>query len=187
MSQRLTAVRKSSGSESSARFERGIDPDAILLLKPGVKVSLVMNVSGDEKERQAVEDSLKRQIADHGLVLADDQPIKIVAATEAGKTTEREYRLIGFGAFGQTEKATITEQKARLSVEADGKPVWQVDGSTTAGGFHVTVKQGQSVQDAINEASRPNTGFLRSAQVPAYLTKPREPAWYGEAKLPGGK
>ena len=70
----------------------------------------------------------------------------------------------------------------KLTVEVDGKKAWQTV-SVTGAGFFLTLKEGQTIEQAVAEAARVNVDFLKNAKVPIYLTKPREPAWYGSSKL----
>ncbi|NJL32032.1 MAG: hypothetical protein HC898_10590 [Phycisphaerales bacterium] len=48
-----------------------LNPDELLVLKPGIKVRLSINISGDEPQRQKAIDALKKNIADAGLILED--------------------------------------------------------------------------------------------------------------------
>jgi hypothetical protein len=163
-----------------------IDPDAELVLKPGMKVSLRVDVGGTtDEERKRVEQVLADKIRARGYEVADGQPVVFVAHTEPGETKEREYRVIGPGAFGQVEKLSITEQKARWAVEANGQTVLEETGTTSPATMFLQPTAKQSIQDVLNERSKPFTRFFDSVRVPGALTKKREPAWYGESRLGG--
>ncbi len=160
---------------------KGLDADQLLLLKPGVKVSLDMNIGAAPDEMQQITAALKERIQANGLVFADNQPIRFVTTLEQGKSEEREYRTIG-GGFGGSQKITVTQQIVKISLQVDGQPAWEASSVTQAGSF-LSMKQGQTLQDAINDASKPNYSFLKTVRLPQYLVKPREPAWYGTSNL----
>jgi len=156
--------------------------DDLLLLKPGVKVALSMNIDVQEAEGQAIRKSLTDQLTAAGLVLDDASPIRIVTSSEPGKTTETEYRPVGAGPFAPAQKVSVTPMITKVLVEVDGKKAWQTT-SVTGAGFFLSVKEGQTIKQAVAEASKVNVPFLKQVKVPVFLTKPREPAWYGNSKL----
>ena len=159
------------------RAAESIKPDEVLLVKPGVKVSLSVDVPGTAEERSQITEALTLAIKETGLVLADNQPIVFRAFVEQGKSEEREYR-----SFGRVEKVTVTPQHCRLRIEADGTPAWESQTVSNAG-FILHMKQGQTIQDAVAEATKPNTAFLKTVRVPRYLAKPKDPAWFGSSTL----
>jgi hypothetical protein len=154
----------------------------LLLLKPGVKVALAVNLDVPEADRQAITQSLKDQLTQARLVLDDTSAIRIVASNEPGKTIEMQYRPIGAGAFAPPQKVSVTPMITKLVVEVNGKPAWQ-SASVTGAGFFLTLKEGQTIEQAVAEASKVNVQFLMNTKVPINLTKPHEPAWYGSSKL----
>ena len=156
-------------------------PEALLLMKPGSSVSVQVNIQGTEEERQKILNNIKKQLADRQIQVADaQQPVQIIASTSTGKSEERQYRAIGV--FGGTEKVTVTEQKSRLAIEHNGKVAWEANTSVMPG-FFLNIKQGQTIAQAVADAQKPNLSFLWSTQLPATLTLPRDPAWYGAGRL----
>ncbi|HEV8291721.1 MAG TPA: hypothetical protein VGP94_07340 [Tepidisphaeraceae bacterium] len=165
---------------------RKLKAEDLLLLKPGVKVALSINVDASEPERGQIETALKNQIAQNKLVLDDSAPIRITASTEQGKSEEKQYRSINQSFFGPAQKVTVTEMITRLSIEVNGQKAWEARTFSLAGGF-LRLKEGQTLEQAIAEAARPNYAFLKTTRIPAYLTKPRMPAWYGSSRLDAGR
>jgi hypothetical protein len=166
---------------------RKLKSDDLLLIKPGAKVALAVNIDAPEADRQAITQSLKDQLAQAKLVLDDTSPIRIIASNEAGKTTEMEYRPFGAGPFGAglfapAQKVSVTPMITRLVVEVDGKTAWQTT-SVTGAGFILQLKEGQTIEQAVAEASKVNVQFLKEVKMPVYLTKPKMPAWYGSSRL----
>jgi hypothetical protein len=60
--------------------------------------------------------------------------------------------------------------------------VWAGEGFGQAGSF-LSPKEGQTVEQAVAEAARPNVGFLKNGRLPAYLGKPREGGWVWEYEV----
>ena len=156
--------------------------DDLLLLKPGVHVALSINLDVQQADGEAIRKSLADQLKAARLVLDDQAPIRIVASNEPGKTTEMEYRPIGAGGFAAPRKVSVTPMITKLRVEVDGKKAWE-SVSVQGASFFLTLKEGQTIEQAIAEAARVNVEFLKNTKVPIYLTKPHEPAWYGSSKL----
>ncbi len=169
--------------EGALALAKQLNGDDLLLLKPGASASLEVNLPGvTAEEQQRVTDHLKKELARIGVTVADGQPVKVVASTSPGKSEERQYRPVGAPRWGPTSKVTVTEQKARLAIEAAGKTVWESSTMSSVGNF-LQMKEGQTVEQAVAEASRPNVGFLLNARLPTALARPREPAWYGSGPL----
>lgn len=151
---------------------------ANLVVKPGMKVSVEVNVVGDDAFRQKVTDTLKKRVSDAGLVVADDQPVRLVATTSEKESRTVEYRIIRFGGGGPgQESATIPSYECKLELVADGQVVWDV--STPAGGYAPSftgqLKEGESVQDLVNrQNANPGSGFYMGVPIPGTVAKPAE-------------
>ena len=158
---------------------KAIDPEAELLLKPGAKVSLSVEVPDDQP---AITEALTARIKEAGLVLAENQPLVFRAFVEQGKSEERKYTQRGAFGGGETMSVTVTQQICRLRLEVEGKTAWERQTVSQAGGF-LSLKPGQSAQDAANEAGKPHTAFLKTVRLPRFLPKLREPMWFGASTL----
>lgn len=77
---------------------------------------------------------------------------------------------------------TVTQQICRLRLEVEGKTAWERQTVSQAGGF-LSLRSGQTAQDAANEAGKPHTAFLKTVRLPRYLPKLREPMWFGASTL----
>jgi hypothetical protein len=158
---------------------KAIDPEAEMLLKPGTKVSLSVEVPEDQP---AITEALTARIKEAGLVLADNQPLVFRAFVEQGKSEQRNYTQRGAFGSSETMSVTVTQQICRLRLEFEGKAAWERQTVSQAGGF-LSLKPGQSAQDAANEAGKPHLAFLKTVRLPRYVPKLREPMWYGASWL----
>jgi len=162
---------------------RTLKAEDLLLLKPGVKVALINNVSADDQQRKAISDALVAQIKSLGLVADDAAAIRITASIEPGKSEERTYRAFGEPAFASGTKVTVTPQISKVTIESEGKTVWESRAVASAG-FMLLMKEGQTIEQAVAEATKPNLKFYDTVKLPVYVTRPRDPEWYGESQLP---
>jgi hypothetical protein len=153
-----------------------------MLLKPGMSVSLDVNVDG--AIRQAVIDSLAARLKADGIGIADNQSIRIVAKDEPGRTREINYRLMGPGAMGRTDKVSVQEVKHSLEIIGpDGKTLWANNG-LSAPPFFISLKQGESAEQAVAAQMKPNARFYTDVHLPKYIPKPG--GGFGTTQLDAG-
>lgn len=152
-----------------------------LVLKPGDSISLSVEIDASDEERKAITQGITAQVEKGGLKIADGSPIRLVLRTEDGKTDQETYRRIGRG-FGETETVNITTKITRIFYEKDGKTLWERRTENRVGGM-VSAKEGQSINDAVQAASKFNTAFLKSVRVPTKVCATREPLVAGKSTL----
>ena len=153
----------------------GLRLQTALLLQEGDRVSLDLSglaVPGGQREALAA--SLGEQLAARGVEVAEGQPVRLVAAS-ASDTKTLTYETLG-GFPGQRERTDVqvTQTTLRFAVEADGVPAWErtrVFGSH-AGGM-VIPKEGQSIQEALNEQNAVGDASLGSIRLPDWIPDPR--------------
>ncbi|HEX8323010.1 MAG TPA: hypothetical protein VF595_03775 [Tepidisphaeraceae bacterium] len=152
------------------------------LLKAGDSVSLDIAIEGDEKEREAATASIKKQLARDGLKVAEGQPVRLVARTENGKTTQETWRRMGGPMFGGgQETVEITERITRIYYEDHGKVVWE--NRTVARPFGMIRGDGnKSINQTVRDANTFNLGFLQSVRIPTVVPRFREPLTAGKSK-----
>lgn len=172
-------VAKSLPHGAARQLAATIKPADVLLVQPGMSVSLEVNIEATDAERQSVIESLKKKLADNQVKVADGQPIRLIAQTRQGESKQETYRQFG---RGSEDQVNVAQKITRLAFEVDGKIVWETSTASSAGSV-LTIKQGQSAQQAADAAARYNIPFLLSARVPAYVTKPREKVAFGSSQL----
>jgi hypothetical protein len=140
-----------------------------MALKPGMSISL--DVAVDGSIQQKVIDAVTAKLKANGVQIADNQPIKLSIHDEPGETREVSYRLMGPGAFGRSEKISVQEIKHTMQIVGDdGKALWKRM-SVTSPPFFISMKRGQSAQDAVNEQMKPSAGFCEGVNVPRFVPK----------------
>lgn len=150
-----------------------------LALKPGSSASLDVQVPASI--RQDVIDSLTSKLKDNGVTIANDAPVSITVKEEPGETREISYRRIGFRAFGQTDKVRVKEIKRSITISIDGQaPAWQRGGIMMPPMF-LSLKEGQSIDQAVKDAMRPSPLFYEGIRIPKLI--PEQPDGFGVTPL----
>lgn len=150
-----------------------------MAIKPGMSVSLDVSVDGSVQDK--VVEALTAKLKQNGLTVAENQPLKLVARSEPGESREITYRKMGVGAFGQTEKLSVQGLKQSLAFQDDGgKVLWQRAG-TTSPPFFITMKPGQSAEEAVQERMKPSPAFFQSARLPKFV--PKTPGGFGRSRV----
>jgi hypothetical protein len=156
----------------------GLDPDRLLAVKPGVKVSIEVNSPIAADQQQKVIDALSQRLQSQGLEVEPNQPIKLVASTSTGKSQEIAYRGFGF----RENKITVTEQIATISLMVNGKTAWEARTVATAPPV-VFIEKDKTLEQAIAEYQKPPLKYFETVHVPNYVPKPRDQKAYGLTKL----
>jgi hypothetical protein len=159
-----------------------LNADDVLALEPGARVSLAINLPGDDDVKRAMK-NLTERLRANGMVVADNAPLVLEASITQGSSETVSYR--HFGSFTPSEQATVTKQISLLTLKENGQELWRASGSF---GGHapgiVHLKQGQSVQQAIDDQQQANPArFFASVNLPKYLARHPEEGVYGSSKV----
>ena len=88
-----------------------------------------------------------------------------------------------FGPFDEPgDEATVKKRLSVISIKENGKELWVASGHYGAP-FHVRQKEGQSIQDAVNEQKGNPIQFFLQAELPKYIARHGEDGTYGKSKL----
>lgn len=183
--------------------------DQVLAVKPGAPVSIKINLPGATAEEvQKVTKVLIDEVKRVGLVLTPNAPLVIECSIADAGEEKATYERFGagfgppfgpaipplpigprfgprFGPFARSEPgegATIQKRLSVLAVKENGQELWVASGHFGAP-FQITIKDGQSVQDAVNEQKGNPVQFFLTAKLPRYLARHPEDAAYGKSKL----
>jgi hypothetical protein len=153
------------------KFAQTLNLDDVLLLKSGSKVSLSINVNGNDIEKKTAHDAIERAAQDNGWVIADNQPVQIVADTVDGPSHDVYYHSWD-DMFGRNAtKLSVPEKVSRLRIVYNGADLWKNE-SHSGPPMSLQMKKDQSIGDAINEANGWNFGIFESAAFPPTVLKP---------------
>jgi hypothetical protein len=169
------------GAAEKAKWEP-LTADGVLALKPGAQISLQVNLPAHaadvQKVTQALTDSLTRQ----GFTVAAGAPITVEATiADAGKESAS-YRGIGFGRFGGGDKVEVQKYTSSVVMKENGKELWTATGHYGAPHM-VQVKDGQKIEDAVNESRGNPVDFFARVQIPRTMARHEKDGTYGTSKL----
>lgn len=155
------------------------DPEDFLVIKPGMKIAVKMNLPFPQKDQQKIYDNLVSKLTTNGIEVDPSSSTVLNCFTEKGKTQTREYQNRGgfgrpFGGGG-TQKVTFTPTICYMQI-ANGSDVLWKRAVSSGPGFMMFLQDGQTAQQAANKQSKPSPSFYLSAQIPKIY-----------AQLPGGK
>jgi hypothetical protein len=153
---------------AKAKIQKALDAPDFFVLKPGATVKL--NVSGlpDPAEREKIAAALTQKLQANGCQIGPNGTVELVAATELGKHRDLGYRSIG----PPNGKAySFQEYISRVKIVWQGQTAWEAT-TTNAPGFFVRLKEGQTMQQYLQEKEHPNYAWLATVDLPRVLQKP---------------
>jgi WD40 repeat protein len=163
--------------EAARKIAAGLKDQDISLLRPGSKVALSVNVDAPDDVKQKITSTLTAALITNGMTVDDSAPVKLEASTAAGDSQEITYR-VGF----QEEKVSVTGTIYRLAFTSDGQTAWERV-SKTSPPMMVQIKAGETAQQAVDAARKPNYGFFLNAALPRIVPKPGQKNGFGESDL----
>ena len=153
-----------------------LDPDSLLVFKPGAKVAFDFQLPFPPAEQKKIRDTLAGMLQKSQVAVDQSGSLRLVAKVTKQKQESSTLSDFFSGPFGRGGKVvTYTPHAASLSLERDGQVLWSKKTRYSPGGM-ISIKQGESGQQAVNRACQPSSSFFSSAVLPKYL-----------ARLPGGK
>ncbi len=89
------------------------------------------------------------------------------------------------GPFDRDEgnEATVNKKLSVLSIKENGQEIWVASGHFGAP-LHVTQKEGQTIQEAVNEQKGNPVQFFLQVKLPKYVARHEPDGTYGKSKLP---
>lgn len=139
----------------------------LLAVKPGMKVSLELNVQGSADYQKEVREALSKRLTDNGLsVSADEQALRLVVSTTASGS-----RPIQFSGRSGAETVALTTYSVRVGYVLEGKRVWEVVQENV--GFapgSVWLSENETLQDYVNRMqAKPASWVLLNLHPPRYV------------------
>jgi hypothetical protein len=160
----------------------GLDAESLLAVKPGVSVSLDIQLDATEEQRDTIRQSLTAKLEQNGMKVAPGQPIQLVARVVQGATKEIQYRAFGVPPWRGGSKVTYTEHRCELAFLVDDQVAWQA--ANVASAPHMLhLNEGQTIEQAVKAATQPKLNFFVQTKLPGYLVRPTGRTSYGQSKL----
>lgn len=159
-----------------------LKPDEAMLLQPGGKVSLDVNIAASPEETKAVIDGFTKQLEKNHITVDPAAPVRIVVRTEDGKTVQETWGTFGGAPWDrQQETVNVTDKITKVTIEAAALIAWETHAVNRPIGV-VHAKPGQTIGQAVGDANKFNTAFLRSVHLPQYVMLPSDKPIQGESR-----
>ncbi|MBN2215971.1 MAG: hypothetical protein JW719_01210 [Pirellulales bacterium] len=188
----LTLVREPLPHRDVLNVAERLTPDDFQGIEPGATVSIEVNVTASEEERQEIRENFEQQLAERGMKVATDQPIKLVVCTKLGEMETISYEMtndrfptprIRFGPpSGDVRKINFQTQISQVSFLIDGKEAWEMS-SVTRAPHYVQLEEGETAEQAVLKFQKPNLRFFDGVQIPSYVAKPGKNVTFGASRL----
>ena len=153
-----------------------LDPEELLVLKPGVSVGLELNLPFRPNEQKEIRDTLTAQLEGAGVTIGNSADYQLKLTVKKGKrqTTEMSGFHDPFGRRG-TQKISFTPNTCHIALTRGDAVLWQKSATYSAGGI-IHLNEGESAQAAATRLCQPKPGFFTNVKIPPFI-----------AVLPGNK
>lgn len=156
-----------------------LDMTQIMVIRPGVQVSLSVSLSCDETKRQKIVDGLTASLQKNGMTIAEGQPIQLAVSEGAGDSKEISYRLMGQPGSVTT---TVSAKKISIDLTVDGQVAWHQN--LVAGvPFFIQMKKDESIEQAVAQAQDHIYDSVPGVRLPKFVPKPSETVGFGKSTL----
>jgi len=145
-----------------------LDPESLMIIKPGTAVRLDVRAGGDSARVQA---ALEREIQANGWTLSGSASIVVVAEMKIGDMQQVTYRSLGGRGMGGEETVSITPHISQVRIEVGSNVAWQA-GTSTGAPPMMRLQEGETVQGEVNRWQRPNVDFFEKIDIPEKLLDP---------------
>jgi len=170
-------------NEKVTNASASLDAESILALKPGAKVSLDISLGGEDQAK--AKKSLRAALEKNGVVVADNQPLRVRAQVVSGRSTTQEYGRFAFS--GDRETVTLTERLYEVELTLDGQSLWKYAThiQSASGPIHLRTQKGETAQQAVDRANQQQTsGFAYGvSRFPSHVVHPKYSGPLGTSKL----
>jgi hypothetical protein len=163
--------------EKEASYDRG----ALLLVKPGSAVRVVVNAGADS---MAIGKRLEQKLAANGWTIDGNAKITVTATMKVGQPVTATYRISDdFGRSARAdETVTVTPHISSLVIDVDGKIAWQASTATGPPSF-IRIRANQSAQSEANRWNQPQPQFFENTQIPKEILDPKYSNGLGETDV----
>ncbi len=155
-----------------------LDPEKLLALKPGMEVSVRVNVDLPQQEQRQIYDSLASRLTGYGMKLVQGSRLVFEASTGEGKSVGLSYQ----NRRGGGRSTQIAYQVSKLTCQEAGQLLWEVQQIKGAPSI-VLVEKGQSLDAAVAAEMKPDLAFFLTTPIPKYLARQADRGAYGQSAI----
>jgi WD40 repeat protein len=152
-----------------------LKPDDLLVLHPGMEISLDVQLNGDGDEIAAAKKGLQERLQKNGMKVASDLGSKnrLTVTVQPGKTQTVRYHSFGHP-FGEAQEHQVATEMLSLTLELNGETVWKYESGTSPPGL-LHLKEGETIDGALARIMKEQGDSLpkrcASVWIPAYIAR----------------
>lgn len=158
------------------------DPESLLLLKEGDRVSLAIDFKAEQQTAGLAESKVREILESRGVVIDPGAPDKLVIETTES-TEQVEYKRFGAPPWSNEGLETVTVRRVNrtIKLERNGKVVWSVYGGTGMAAPILMLAEGETAQQAVDRQMGQPEAFWNSLSFPKSIAShPGGRAWATE-------
>lgn len=159
-----------------------LDADGLLVIKPGMKVSLEINLGSSSEDQQKATEGLTARLQKSGLIVEEGSPLKLTCTIRPGESQKIEYR--DFRSFKSTSH-NATSQILEIAYVSGSEKLWSYE-SKTSPPHMLSLNEGENVNQALKREMRQDPARIGSIWIPGYVAKGPLNAPYGKSPEPSG-
>jgi WD40 repeat protein len=158
-------------SKKLAALSKKFEPDDLLVLQPGEKVSLQMELPFSPSEKESIRDQVTSMLKANGVTVGGGSDLQLEFNVTKGKqeTAEMSSFTDPFGRRG-TQTIRYRPSIARIQLKQNDLVVWSRIQSYGPGGM-IVMNEGESAQQAADRLCKPNIGFFKAVKMPKFISQ----------------
>ena len=153
-----------------------IDPEELLVLKPGTPVAIEFDLPFPPNEQKEIREHWVAQLEGMGATVNNSADLKLILTVKKGEPETKAMSNFHdpFGRRGGAEKVSYTPNTCKISLTRRSIELWQKSSTYSVNGF-IQLKEAESAQAAATRLSQPQPAFFKN-KIPPFI-----------AALPSGK
>ncbi len=165
--------------------------ESMLAVKKGSTISLTSDLNGLTPEQQKeAQLAVANNLTSLGYKVATGTPVQVHLSLKQGERQESEYGESNspfpfptFGRFsGPTQKVSYQPWIHTIVVKLGKEEIFRSEQQVTSPGS-VQLKEGESIQQAVDRYIKPNVEFFKSVTLPAEMLKPEYRQGLGKSQI----
>jgi hypothetical protein len=150
----------------------------LYVLQPGSPFSISANLGNLSNQKDEIIAAIRSKLEEQGWKSTNSAPNQVVIELKQGDSQESEYRTFGFG----TQKVTYRPWIHTIKFMVGREEVYRFE-RVVGSGFMLSIKDGESAQQAVNRTVKPSANIFTGALLPGRILKAEFRQGLGTSKI----
>ncbi|MEZ6064534.1 MAG: hypothetical protein R3B90_02240 [Planctomycetaceae bacterium] len=165
----------------------GLDLTPNIVLKPGEACAVeyrLSHPSHDQGMQSEIKQLFERQLTEHNIKVDPAAPVKLIISSSetSGEQINQTYHRFGQG--DEQVSYTAKSGQFRAAFEVGGQTAWQHTTNSGKGGFMVSTREGQTIEQSLEESYQgASKNAFQSFQLPPFVFSPESANGAGTTTL----